>query len=44
MELDLVAEIKAPLEQIEKLPSGEQPEAYRELQKKLERILENNED
>ncbi len=44
MELDLVAEIKASLEQIELLPADEKPDAYRELQKMLERLLENNED
>lgn len=44
MESDLTTEIKAKLQAIESLPAGEQPDAYRELQKMLERLLENNED
>lgn len=41
---DLVVDVKAKIEAIEALPVSEQPEAYRELQKQLERILENNEE
>ena len=44
MDKDLVADVSERLEQIEKLPPSEQPDAYRELQRQLERVLENNED
>lgn len=43
MSEDFLAQIKAELERIELLPSGEQPDAYRALQAMLERVLENQE-
>ena len=44
MSQDIIADVKAKLEAIEQLPASEQPDAYRELQKFLEQVLDSNEE